>query len=393
MTARATPRPGRTGQLARVYDRLTAPLERRALARWRRALWALVPGGARMADDASHPPRSRAAPAGAPPLGLEVGAGTGANIRHYPPGARVVATDVSAAMLREARRKIGEAPASTEVWLVAADASRLPFRDAAFDWGAETLVFCEVPDPVAGLGEAARVLRPGAPLLMLEHVRPHGWLGRAADLVTRVTGPLWGEHFDRDAAGAARRAGLTVEREQWLWRDVVTLLETRVRRTPARPSRHGASSPDPADSGRARRSPAVSDAASRTSSTRYLAMNRRSMRSLSHHAQRACAVSPCQRRSALPVRRVEEREVMPLRYVATEGVRRRVGPALDRDAQVRREHRALAHGVHAGLRHPRVVAQRHAVAGAPHRAAPHRAEPVIHQPEAAVVLPAGRWRR
>jgi ubiquinone/menaquinone biosynthesis C-methylase UbiE len=133
-------------------------------------------------------------------------------------------------MLREARRKLGETPGSTVVWLVVADASRLPFRDATFAWAAETLVFCEVPDPVAGLADVARVLRPGAPLVMLEHVRPGGWRGRVADLLTSVTGPCWGEHFDRDAAGAARQAGLAVERETWLWRDVVTLLETRVAR-------------------------------------------------------------------------------------------------------------------------------------------------------------------
>lgn len=228
MTAASTPRVSRTGRLARVYDRLTAPLERRALARWRRALWALAPGSPGAADP-SEGPQAHDAPAGPAPLGLEIGAGTGANLRHYPPGARVVATDISVAMLREARRKLDEAPAGTEVWLVAADASHLPFRDGTFEWAGETLVFCEVPDPVAGLGEVARVLRPGAPLLMLEHVRPGGWLGRAADLVTRMTGPLWGEHFDRDAAGAARRAGLAVERATWLWRDVVTLLETRVR--------------------------------------------------------------------------------------------------------------------------------------------------------------------
>jgi len=223
--SRATPRVFPTGLRARVYDRLTAPLERRALARWRRALWALVP-----APPQPTPPQSAAPGADSSLLGLEIGAGTGANFRHYAAGSRVVATDVSWAMLREARGKLGEAPASSEVWLVVADATRLPFRGATFDWAGETLVFCEVPDPVAGLGEVARVLRPGAPLLMLEHVRPGGWLGRLADLVTRVTGPLWGEHFDRDAAGAARQAGLAVEHEAWLWRDVVTLTQTRVRR-------------------------------------------------------------------------------------------------------------------------------------------------------------------
>jgi len=199
-------RVSRTGLLARIYDRLTAPLERRALAGWRRALWARVPAASALP-------------------GLEVGAGTGANFRHYPAGTRVVATDVSWRMLREARAKRAEAPPGSEVWLVVADAGRLPFRDGAFGWAAETLVFCEVAEPAGALAEVGRTLRPGAPLLMLEHVRPGGWPGRAADLVTRLTGPLWGEHFDRDAAAAVRRAGLLVRREAWLWRDAVTLIE------------------------------------------------------------------------------------------------------------------------------------------------------------------------
>ena len=219
----ASPRVSRTGRLARIYDRLTAPLERRALAQWRRALWALAP-----APDGAESGTHSASREDATAPGLEVGAGTGANLPYYPPGAQVVATDVSWAMLREARQKLGIAePPSTAVWLVVADAARLPFREGTFAWAAETLVFCEVRDAVAGLAEVARVLRPGAPLLMLEHVRPRGSLGRIADLLTQVTGPLWGEHLNRNAAAAARRAGFGVEREIWLWRDVMTLLQVR----------------------------------------------------------------------------------------------------------------------------------------------------------------------
>lgn len=190
------------GTFAGVYDTLTAPLERRSLARWRRRVWAEVP---------------EAGP------GLEVGAGTGANFACHPPGVYVVATDISVPMLRRARRKRegGAVP------LVATDALALPFADASFAWVAETLVFCEVADPVAGLREVRRVLRPGGLLVMLEHVRPSGWLGRLADAASVVTGPLVGEHFDRDAEEAVRAAGFRVEKREWLWRDGVVLLVAR----------------------------------------------------------------------------------------------------------------------------------------------------------------------
>jgi phosphatidylethanolamine/phosphatidyl-N-methylethanolamine N-methyltransferase len=132
----------------------------------------------------------------------------------------VVGVDISTAMLRRARGKggIDDPP------LLAADVLALPFPDASFHWVAETLVFCEVRDPLAGLRELRRVLRPGGLLIMLEHVRPSGLLGVAADALTAVTAPLWGEHFDRDAEAAVRAAGFRVERREWLWRDGVVLL-------------------------------------------------------------------------------------------------------------------------------------------------------------------------
>jgi phosphatidylethanolamine/phosphatidyl-N-methylethanolamine N-methyltransferase len=195
--------------VARLYDVATGPLEHRGFGRWRRVVWAEVPDGG---------------------LGLEVGAGTGANFSYHPPGAHVIGIDLSLPMLRRARAR----PPGEDTPLAAADVEALPFPDATFDWIAETLVFCEVRDPVAGLRELTRVLKPGGRIVMLEHVRPSGVLGRAADLLTAVTAPLWGEHFNRHADRALLAAGLTVERREWLWRDGVVLLVAR------RPDHEGA---------------------------------------------------------------------------------------------------------------------------------------------------------
>ncbi len=83
-------------------------------------------------------------------------------------GGRIVAADFAPAMLRLGRHK------SARLRPVTADALDLPFPDAAFDgamvgWGMRNLV-----DLDAGLAEAARVLKPGAKLVILEMTLPPG---------------------------------------------------------------------------------------------------------------------------------------------------------------------------------------------------------------------------
>lgn len=92
---------------------------------------------------------------------LEVGCGAAQGARWVAAqGARVVATDLSAGMLREAREL--DRAASSLLPLVHADATRLPLADAAFDlafsaYGAVPFV----ADGAAVMREVARVLRPG----------------------------------------------------------------------------------------------------------------------------------------------------------------------------------------------------------------------------------------
>ena len=86
---------------------------------------------------------------------------------------RIVGADFVQAMLEQGRAK------SARVDPVAADALELPFPDRAFDgamvgWGVRNLV-----DLDSGLAEAARVLKPGARLVILEMAVPRQRLLRA----------------------------------------------------------------------------------------------------------------------------------------------------------------------------------------------------------------------
>jgi ubiquinone/menaquinone biosynthesis C-methylase UbiE len=101
---------------------------------------------------------------------LEIGAGTGANLSHYPRSiAELVSTEPEEPMARRLRSKAEDSGLNVSV--VEAPAEALPFEDDSFDTAVATLVLCTVSDPGRSLSELARVLRPGGRLLFIEHVR------------------------------------------------------------------------------------------------------------------------------------------------------------------------------------------------------------------------------
>ena len=101
---------------------------------------------------------------------LEVGAGTGLNLTHYPGEvSTLTVTEPDASMLRRLEHLAGRARQSTTV--LRAPAEDLPFEDASFDTVVSTLVLCGVDDQPRAVREIRRVLKPGGRLLFVEHVR------------------------------------------------------------------------------------------------------------------------------------------------------------------------------------------------------------------------------
>jgi SAM-dependent methyltransferase len=116
---------------------------------------------------------------------LEIGAGTGLNLAHYPAGLnRLVLTEPEQHKADLLLKKAAALNLGAE--FVRASAEALPFEDNSFDTVVATLVFCTVGDPEQAIGELKRVLRPGGSWLFIEHIRSdRPWVGRFQDRIRR----------------------------------------------------------------------------------------------------------------------------------------------------------------------------------------------------------------
>lgn len=189
----------RYDRMAPIYDLYDAPMEWLGTSRRRRRLLAQAEGRT-----------------------LEVGIGTGKNLEHYPPDVQVVGIDVSKAMLERAKRRAGRRSEPVELQL--ADIQQAPFPDDSFDTAVATTVFCSVADPVQGLREVARVVKPGGKVLLLEHVRPrNALLARVFDLLNPITRNVFGFNINRPTEDNVAAAGLRVDeaRRDGVWREIV----------------------------------------------------------------------------------------------------------------------------------------------------------------------------
>ncbi|HEV2820039.1 MAG TPA: bifunctional demethylmenaquinone methyltransferase/2-methoxy-6-polyprenyl-1,4-benzoquinol methylase UbiE [Solirubrobacteraceae bacterium] len=202
-------------RIAGLYDVMNSVMTAGLHHRWR----------ARAADLAAVDSGDRA---------LDVATGTGdlaiELARRVGPGGEVVGSDFSEGMLDRARRKAPHALAPLRFeW---GDAQALPYEDAAF--AAATVGFGarNFADLEAGLGEMARVVRPGGRVVVLEMTQPQRpplstffalWFDRVIPLLGRITDeqaysylPDSVKRFPEPSALAAamERAGL--EQLRWI---------------------------------------------------------------------------------------------------------------------------------------------------------------------------------
>ena len=161
---------------------------------WRKKLWSLVSGS----------------------KVLEVGVGTGKNMPHYPKGIQITAIDLTPGMLDVARRHAEKLRPNVDLRL--GDAQSLDFPNSSFDTAVATFFFCSVPDPLLGLRELARVVKPDGKILLLEHIRSENEvIGKVMDALINRGEDDGGEH--QSSHGRERKkAGLQIESvEDLVW--------------------------------------------------------------------------------------------------------------------------------------------------------------------------------
>ena len=144
---------------------------------------------------------------------LEIGIGTGLNLRYYDPArvTRLIGVDPAAQMQALAQRR--SADVDFPVDMVAVDVRGIHADDRCFDTIVMTFTLCSIADPLPALREMHRVLRDGGKLLFCEHgLAPEPGVQRWQHRLT----PWWkpwagGCHLDRNIPALIRDAGFSIE--------------------------------------------------------------------------------------------------------------------------------------------------------------------------------------
>lgn len=214
------------GELARRYDQLaqrwSGKIRRMGFDRAYRALFAELVAQLLPRDDHAAAPRVLDCGLGAGDLSLALGETLPATKLEFH------GVDVSPGMVAEAERRFAEQGRRLRARVQTL--CDLPYDDGSFDLVMSAHAIEHLPDPRAGLAEMARVLRPGAPLLVvttrpslpgrlldaqwgLNCIAPttlHGWLhelGLVNVSLRPLPGPPWCGWMSVVAAGWRSHAG------------------------------------------------------------------------------------------------------------------------------------------------------------------------------------------
>lgn len=142
------------GEIAQGYDLANTVLSAGIHHRWRKKIvsWSGARNGSRVLDCAT----------GTGDLAIEFKKSAGLG--------DVIGTDFCAEMLVPAPAKARKA--GLKISFQQADVTQLPFADSSFDISSISFGIRNVQDPVKGLSELARVVKPGGSVMILEFGQP-----------------------------------------------------------------------------------------------------------------------------------------------------------------------------------------------------------------------------
>ncbi len=147
---------------------------------------------------------------------LEVGVGTGENLKYYHSSAKLTVFDWSLQMIQQAKMKVKRLGLKNVKNFVIGDIQGLSnyFEPNSFDYITSTCVFCSVPDPFKGLKEVAKVLHPSGKLVQIEHgISNFRLLNLFMSAFDPITANIRGFHLTRNTLRNLKMAGFEVIHE------------------------------------------------------------------------------------------------------------------------------------------------------------------------------------
>lgn len=179
-----------------VFDTVMKPLEVKGLSEKRKTLISKVYGDV-----------------------LEIGPGTGANFKFYNYNFISSLTLLDISISKKVKQY--DFPKNISLDFIDGSAEYLPFSPNTFDSVVFTLVFCSVTDPLKGLNEAYRVLKPDGKIYFMEHVlSDHHILHNAMNKMN----PAWrkitnGCNINRDTLNLIEQANFNITEYESFWKN------------------------------------------------------------------------------------------------------------------------------------------------------------------------------